>query len=67
MDKQIEKATWFFFEEGYKTMDKLQQVEFLVDECGYSEVGAWDLIYGTVEDDEPEDSYDYTPEDYYED
>lgn len=36
----------WFFNGGYKGMTKLQQVEFLVEECGYSEDGAWDLVYG---------------------
>ena len=66
MDKQMENVKWFF-EEGCKTMNKLQQVEYLVDYCGYSEDGAFELIYGVVEADESEDSYDYTPEDYCED
>lgn len=40
------KAIEWFFNGGYETMNELQQVEFLVDECGYTEEGAWDLVYG---------------------
>lgn len=40
------KAIDWFFGGGYETMNKLKQVEFLVDECGYTEDGAWMLIYG---------------------
>ena len=61
----MNKIEWFF-REGYKTMNKLQQVEFLVEEGGYSEDGAWDLIYGVPEDREFSDMENCTPEDYYE-
>lgn len=43
----VEAAQWFFDENGCETMNKLQQVEFMVDYLGYSEEGAWDLVYGT--------------------
>ena len=38
-------ATEWFFEEGYKEMNKLEQVEYLINECGYTEAGAWGLVY----------------------
>lgn len=41
-------AAWFF-EEGYKGMNKLEQVCYLIEECGYTEAGAWDLVYGCTE------------------
>jgi hypothetical protein len=43
------KAIDWFFNGGYETLDKLQQVRFLVENCGYSEDGAWDLVYGECE------------------
>ena len=43
--KQQANLEWFF-NGGYEGMNKLQQVEYLVEECGYSEDGAWDLVYG---------------------
>lgn len=59
-----QKLKWYF-EGGYEQMNKLQEVEFLV-ECGYSEDGAWDLVYGTISDPEDDDfPYDYY-DDYYE-
>lgn len=57
-------ATNWFFSGGYEGMNKLEQVEYLVDECGYTEEGAWDLVYGCTEGDVP-DFVDYTPDDYY--
>ena len=39
----------WFFNGGYKGMDKLDQVEFLVEECGYTEEGAMALVYGCNE------------------
>lgn len=65
MDKQMENVKWFF-EEGCKKLNKLEQVEFLMNEGGYSEQGAFDLVYGPVEGEEFSDIEDYTPEDYYE-
>lgn len=44
-----DKAIEWFFNGGYETMNELQQVEFLVDECGYAEDGAFDLVYNTAE------------------
>ena len=38
-------AEWFF-NGGYKQLDKLEQVAYLIDECGYTESGAWELVYG---------------------
>lgn len=40
-----ELAREWFFSEGYKDMDKLEQVAYLINECGYTEAGAWDLVY----------------------
>lgn len=61
----VEVNQWFFTEDGYKTMNKLQQVEFMVEFLEYSEEGAWDLVYGTdtynVGDDWDE-FYDEIPE-----
>lgn len=45
--KLTEIEEWFFSEDGCKTMNKLQQVEFMVEYLDYSEEGAWDLVYGT--------------------
>lgn len=39
----------WFFNGGYQGMTKLEQVEFLVEECGYTEEGAFDLVYGCNE------------------
>ena len=47
--KEDENETWFF-REGYKTMDKLEQVDYLVTECGWDEDSAMELIYGTCDD-----------------
>ncbi len=44
-ENQQTNLEWFF-NGGYKGMTKLQQVEFLVEKCGYSEDGAWDAVYG---------------------
>ena len=44
-----ETATEWFFSEGYKGMDKLEQVAYLIDECGYTEAGAWGLVYGCAD------------------
>lgn len=40
-----ETATEWFFNGGYEGMDKLEQVTYLIDECGYTEAGAWGLVY----------------------
>ena len=40
------RAIEWFFNGGYETLNELKQVEFLVDECGYTQDGAWDLVYG---------------------
>lgn len=61
----MDKIKWFF-EEGYKTLNKLEQVEFLMEEGGYSEQGAFDLVYGPAENEEFADIEDNVPEDYYE-
>ena len=45
----IEVATAWFFNGGYKGMDKLDQVEYLIDFCGYTEAGAWGLVYGCAD------------------
>ena len=39
----------WFFNGGYEGMDKLDQVAFLVEECGYTEEGAFALVYGCNE------------------
>ena len=46
---QAEALEWYF-NGGYEKMNKLQQVDFLHEECGYSYDGAWDLVYGCCED-----------------
>lgn len=62
MERNREINAEWFFRGGYEGMSKLDQVEFLVQECGYTENGAWDLVYGTSES---ECSEDYIPDDYY--
>lgn len=47
--KEDENEAWFF-DEGYKTMNKLQQVDYLVTECGWDEDSAMELIYGACAD-----------------
>jgi hypothetical protein len=42
-------ASEWFFAEGYREMNKLEQVAFLIDECGYTEAGAWELVFGCTE------------------
>lgn len=44
-----EVATEWFFNGGYKGMSKLDQVSFLINECGYTEAGAWGLVYGCAD------------------
>ena len=44
-----ETATEWFFNGGHKGMDKLEQVVYLIQECGYTEAGAWELVYGCTE------------------
>ena len=41
-----EMATEWFFNGGCEGMDKLEQVAYLINECGYTEAGAWGLVYG---------------------
>lgn len=43
-------ATEWFFRVGHKGMDKLEQVAYLVEECGWTEAGAWELVYECTED-----------------
>jgi hypothetical protein len=43
-ENRQQAADWFF-QGGYEEMNELQQVEFLVNECGYTEQGAFDLVY----------------------
>ena len=45
-----EVATAWFFGEGHKGMNKLDQVAYLIEFCGYTEAGAWELVYGCTED-----------------
>ena len=44
-----EVATEWFFNGGCKGMNKLEQVSFLIEECGYTEEGAWGLVYGCAD------------------
>ena len=44
-----EIATNWFFKGGYKGMDKLDQVAYLIEMCGYTEAGAWGLVYGCAD------------------
>ena len=45
--KQEQQANLeWFLNGGYKEMDRQQQVDFLVEKCGYSDDRAWDLVYG---------------------
>ena len=44
-ERNREMATEWFFAKGYKDMNKLEQVTYLIEECGYTEAGAWDLVY----------------------
>lgn len=44
-----ETARAWFFSEGHKGMNKMDQVAYLIDECGYTEAGAWELVYGCTE------------------
>lgn len=46
-----ENEKWFFFEGGSYGLNKLQQVCFLVEECGWSEDSAMEMIYGPIEGD----------------
>jgi hypothetical protein len=45
IERNREMAREWFFSEGYKDMDKQEQVAYLINECGYTEAGAWDLVY----------------------
>lgn len=36
----------WFFGGGYMTMNPLQQVEYLIDECGYTDDGAFWIVFG---------------------
>ena len=38
----------WFFNGGCEGMTKLEQAEFLVEECGYTEEGAFALVYGGI-------------------
>lgn len=42
-------ATEWFFMVGHEGMNKLEQVDYLINECGYTEAGAWELVYGCTE------------------
>jgi hypothetical protein len=63
MTVQEQNEKWFF-EGGYEGMNKLQQVDYLVTECGWSEDCAFDTVY-MAECNECDDGYDYVPDDYY--
>ena len=45
-----EEACRWYFGGGYEELNKLEQVEYLMRYCGYSEQGAFDLVYGCCED-----------------
>lgn len=49
IERNREMATEWFFAEGHKGMDKLEQVTYLIEECGYTEAGAWGLVYGCTD------------------
>ena len=49
MEMNREIAREWFFSEGHKGMDKLEQVTYLIEECGYTEAGAWGLVYGCTD------------------
>jgi hypothetical protein len=49
MARQQDLNEQWFFDGGYEGMDKLQQVDYLVCECGWSEDSACELIYGCCE------------------
>ena len=49
-ERNVALATEWFFAKGYKEMDKLEQVAYLITECDYTEAGAWELVYGSTED-----------------
>lgn len=51
-EERENRADEWFFNGGYETMNELQQVEFLVDECGYTEEGAIALVYYPMGDDD---------------
>lgn len=44
MTRQEQNERWFF-EGGCEGMNKLQQVDYLVTECGWSENCAFDTVY----------------------
>lgn len=46
MKMNRETATEWFFRVGHKGMNKLEQVAYLITECGYTEAGAWGVVYG---------------------
>lgn len=49
MTKQEQINERWFFEGGYEGMDKLQQVDYLVCECGWDEDSACEMVYGCCE------------------
>ncbi len=49
MERNREMATAWFFNGGYKGMNELDQVGYLIEECGYTEAGAWELVYGCAD------------------
>ena len=58
-----EEACRWYFGGGYEELNKLQQVDYLVTYCGYTEPGAFDLVYGCVYD---EDTLEDAIEEYWE-
>ena len=44
----VENERWFF-SGGYEGMNKLEQVCYLVEECGWDEDSAMELVYGPAD------------------
>lgn len=49
MTKQQELNEQWFFDGGHEGMNKLQQVDYLVCECGWNEDSAFEMIYGNCD------------------
>lgn len=50
MKSQKELNEQWFFNGGYDGMNKLERVCYLVEECGWNEDSAMEMIYGSPED-----------------
>ena len=57
MTKTQEINERWFFDGGYEGMDKLEQVCYLVEECGWNEDSAMEMVYGYPEDNYYEEDY----------